>query len=159
MNTLSDSVNIKKAVNDSRWNQIRSIMDIIAILDTINTHRRIVLAQARHPNILDIAVNLRRIAEEAEWMEAEIAKIQGRLHQLQGVVEKDIENDHREEAEETRLYQMQEILLKAINNNQGRVEEVATNGKNQNQTVRFPRRKLRRNKAKRVVYSSRKRKV
>lgn len=76
---------------DTRWmTRVQRIMEAQGILWSIERKRHFIDAHATHPNILEVAVNLKRIHEEATEMAYELARIKEFLIQFRVHTEEDI---------------------------------------------------------------------
>jgi hypothetical protein len=100
--TLNEStINVRQLINDRRFQtHVGSILDIIALLKDLEDHLKFIDTQACRANPLDVAVNLRRIHEEANGSSLAIEKMRRRLYKLYEVSLQDIYSDHQQEDEE-----------------------------------------------------------
>jgi hypothetical protein len=69
--------------NDPRWGWVDKISDALAILSSIETHRRFVRAQAAHADMHNVVLNLRQILSEVSGMAEEIEKLKTQLADMQ----------------------------------------------------------------------------
>lgn len=65
--------------NDQRWRWADTIIEIMAILTTIEVHRRFIRTHASNADMHNVVLNLHQIIKEADGMATEISKIKQEL--------------------------------------------------------------------------------
>lgn len=80
----------QKFNNDPRWRWVDLISDLLAILLTIETHRRYIGIHAGRADMHNVVTNLQSILNEVNGMSEEIQKLKARLGGIQVELIKDI---------------------------------------------------------------------
>lgn len=69
--------------NDPRWQWVDKLSDLMAVLLTIETHRRYIMTHAANSDVHNVVLNLKAILQEARDMCLEINKLKRMLGEMQ----------------------------------------------------------------------------